>query len=360
MKTGGFSILRPGAFRLFLATTVLVSHSCRFDPGDWAVYSFFILSGFWISRMWKDKYSRTDAPGRVFIASRLLHLLPVFLLANLITALVAVHTDPVFLNPSAEKWGVLPAIASNLLILGYSSLPHSQGALHVAWSLDVELQFYAVLPLASLLLASDRMRIFWTVFLGAVCCIGLSIFIMDAAPGPRNLGCCGIYFLAGVLAERRRWRPSRATVSFVGATAIAFVAVCWLVPGWEYLFENLKHGSTAVDFHHRQIAQALLALYTAPVAIESVHRASDTRDRALGEFTYVMYLMHWPVILVHSYYFALRPPLSRLPSLAGAWLVIAALSWAVYQFYDQPIERARKRWVASRMATQPLPVPAGG
>jgi len=73
-----------------------------------------------------------------------------------------------------------------------------------------------------------------------------------------------------------------------------------------------------------------------------------------------MYLMHWPVILIHSYYFAMLPPLSRLPSIVAAWMVVATVSLAVYRYYDQPIERARKRWVAGRMAVQPLPVPADG
>jgi peptidoglycan/LPS O-acetylase OafA/YrhL len=82
----------------------------------------------------------------------------------------------------------------------------------------------------------------------------------------------------------------------------------------------------------------------------SVTQPSGARDRALGEFTYVMYLLHWPVIVLHSHYFAGLSPLTRIPSLLVAWLAIGALSLVVFRYFDQPIERVRKRWVSSRRA----------
>ena len=344
------SFLHPGAFRLFLAVTVLVSHSCRFDPGDWAVYTFFILSGYWISRMWENKYSRTDNPAVVFFISRLVRLLPVFLLANVVAAIVQRLVDPNFLGPNAQAWNWVPSLASNLLILGYSSLPHSQGALNVAWSLDVEMQFYIAFPVFVALLSRGRSAAFWTAFLGAACVAGLSIFLVQLYPSPRNLGCCGLYFFLGLMAARANWRPSEGTVSVVACAAVAFVAICWFVPEWRFLFENEKHGATALDYHHKRIAQAALAVFTAPVALFSVTQPSGARDRALGEFTYVMYLLHWPVIVLHSHYFAGLAPLTRVPSLLVAWLAIGALSLVVFRYLDQPIERVRKRWVSSRRA----------
>ena len=76
MNNRATSLLQPGIFRLFLAILVLVNHSSRFDLGDWAVYTFFILSGYWIYRMWEEKYSKARAPYRLSICSRILRILP--------------------------------------------------------------------------------------------------------------------------------------------------------------------------------------------------------------------------------------------------------------------------------------------
>ncbi len=38
----------PGYFRLFLAALVFLHHSSRLHLGTFAVYIFFILSGYWI------------------------------------------------------------------------------------------------------------------------------------------------------------------------------------------------------------------------------------------------------------------------------------------------------------------------
>jgi peptidoglycan/LPS O-acetylase OafA/YrhL len=343
------SFLRPGIFRLFLATTVLVCHSSRFDLGDWAVYTFFVLSGYWIHRMWTQKYSRTDSPFVIFIASRLMRILPVFWLANVLSAIVAAAIDPSFLNPSAPHWGALPAAASNLFLLGYAKLPHSQGALHVAWSLDIEMQFYLLFPFILYLCTRPRSGTFWTYLVGAACIAGFVLFVAPPEMVSHNLGCRGLFFLVGAASAHRDWRPTEKWAATSLALTAAIVVVCWSLPGLRHLFENGRHGATLADFHQKRIAQALLTLVSAPVALFSVRNPSGSSDRALGELTYVIYLVHWPIMTLHQYYFLHLNPIERLPSLLGAWIVVAVVSLAVYRYFDQPIEAVRKRWVAARV-----------
>lgn len=45
-------ILKPGGFRLFLATLVLVSHFSSLLVGQLGVALFFMLSGYWITTLW--------------------------------------------------------------------------------------------------------------------------------------------------------------------------------------------------------------------------------------------------------------------------------------------------------------------
>jgi peptidoglycan/LPS O-acetylase OafA/YrhL len=353
--------LKPGAFRLFLALVVLVSHSCRFDLGYWAVFTFFVLSGFWIQRMWTEKYSKAEMPLRTFYASRLLRILPVFWLTNIACAIVlALGLEPSFSGDILSRFGWLHTAASNTLLLGYADLPHMQGGLRVAWSLDVELQFYLAFPVLLYLCLQRRAGIYWKVALLAGCVIGFLAFLAPAELGSRNLSCFGLFFLAGVSSAQFNWSPSNRAAIASLTVALACVAICWIHPEWRLLFENEKHGATDAFTHYKRIAQAILALISAPFALYTVRCVSDARDRMLGEITFVVYLVHWPVMMVHGHYFEQLAPSQRIPSLVAAWALIAILSLLVYHALDQPLERQRKRWVSGRLRPgYPVP-PAGG
>ena len=53
----------PGFFRLFLAAAVVVSHLSNLEIGRPAVFAFFALSGFWVMRMYDEKYAASGDAG---------------------------------------------------------------------------------------------------------------------------------------------------------------------------------------------------------------------------------------------------------------------------------------------------------
>jgi peptidoglycan/LPS O-acetylase OafA/YrhL len=353
--------LKPGAFRLFLAFVVLVCHSTRFDLGAWAVYTFFVLSGFWIYRMWTEKYSKTYKPLRTFYISRLWRILPVFWLTNIVSSFaLAFGLEPKFTGDILSRFTWLRSAFSNTLILGYADLPHMQGGLRVAWSLDVELQFYLVFPVLLYFCCQTRAGKYWKATLLGACAVGLVAFLAPSELGSRNLVCFGLFFLAGVTAAHFDWSPNHSTTTASLLIALAAILICWFHSDWRLLLENDKHGGTDAFTHYKRIAQAILALVSAPLALYTVRNVSDPRDRMLGEITYIVYLIHWPVMMAHSHYFEHLAPSQRIPSLVAAWVLIAILSLLVYHALDQPLERLRKRWVSGRLRPgYPVP-PAGG
>ena len=79
------AVLPPGAFRLMLASAVVVSHASRFDVGRLAVLLFFYLSGYWVSRIYQSEFA-----GRrwlMFYVGRWLRITPLYFIAMLAAAL---------------------------------------------------------------------------------------------------------------------------------------------------------------------------------------------------------------------------------------------------------------------------------
>lgn len=76
------SQMGPGTFRLLLATIVVITHYSALNLGGTAVDLFFVLSGYWVTRMWNLKYSLLDRPYAVFMRSRVWRLAPIFWLCS--------------------------------------------------------------------------------------------------------------------------------------------------------------------------------------------------------------------------------------------------------------------------------------
>ena len=127
-------MLGPGAFRVFLATMVLISHVSIGRFGVVAVMVFFILSGYWVTRMFRQKYLRAPAPVSTFYLSRFLRLWPAFVAA----VFVAIAIKFTIGDPTGLKDIYV------LTMLGAAS--GKDDPLSISWSLDIEMQFYLLLP----------------------------------------------------------------------------------------------------------------------------------------------------------------------------------------------------------------------
>ncbi|MEM9110817.1 MAG: acyltransferase family protein [Planctomycetota bacterium] len=157
-------MISPGVFRFFLATLVVIHHSFPLRLGAWAVGLFFVLSGYWISRMWRQKYAAQASPYAGFLLSRWWRIAPLFFAVHLLAAgLIAMGVaggsqtllnDPVW-------WLTQPAVAGSTQ---FGRL------LPPAWSLDVEMQFYFLAPLlmAGMLMLKTR---------------GLTLLALGSPPG---------------------------------------------------------------------------------------------------------------------------------------------------------------------------------
>jgi peptidoglycan/LPS O-acetylase OafA/YrhL len=333
-----FSI-RPGQFRLFLAALVVLHHSFPFRMGSWAVYVFFILSGYWISKMWKAKYVHTRQPYLTYMISRWWRLAPVFLA---VTGLGAVNAWILYGEPglaASVGWWFRQA-----LIVGSADVGR---ILPPTWSLDVEMQFYILAPLLVLIFTRSRI----VLLIGAIL-MGVGILCVHLKSGASaetpNILLYVSFFLAGLTLDVSNWKPRQGIVLVsVILTGLIFLLLLWLPETRSTLWS--RGADEGAHSPWTMIGLALAAVTILPYVAHNVHVKSPGWDRSLGDLAYPLYLFHW---LPREWYYRLvdwghpawQNMLLLLANLAVAFLG-AILIW---YFVDKPMDARRALWVKGR------------
>lgn len=318
----------PGAFRLWLALVVVFHHVTRIEVGKAPVLVFFALSGFWVQRVWTTRYLATRRPWLTFIVSRWWRIAPVMVLSVALSlAVMAVLGDPLL----PYVWAMpLRQGFSSVFVAGYAGLPVRP--LGTAWSLDIEMQFYLVAPMLALLVC--RMRAI------AVLAAGYGVYLAGLALYPGVVLTSFLpFFVIGMVAAEHHWRPSPRVAEGLLALAIVLTAAMMLSP-WSYALLSTEGG------HWPQI-NLLLAVLALPQAFASAQNPTGARDAVWADQSYIVYMLHWPAIALLRG-IAWPGASARALGFVGLAVAVMVLAWAVRAIYDQPLNRARSRWVAAR------------
>lgn len=305
-----------GTLRLLLALSVVLFHSGPFvfTGSDWvggivAVEGFFVVSGFYMALVLHQRYGSRL---RDFYANRLLRLFPLYW-AALALYLVAGLVEP-GINRFAALWAVDQSfstwalmLSANLLLIGSDWMllfsasgdglqwsPTIAGQalplfkyhyLPQAWSLPIELAFYAIAPWLVfhrwrlLLVALLSFAAKYTVVFG----MGLGDpWFYRVFPLELWLFCLGALSFHAYVASSRRWLSALRWPVLIGLSAFILL---------------YGHGDAGAkyDIASLRYAAFLCALLLALPVLFAGFKDSHW-DRWLGELSYPIYLIHLLVI----------------------------------------------------------------
>lgn len=305
-----------------------------FLPRDYlAVDLFFVLSGFVLARAWWPSLS-SGRGARGFLIQRLVRLYPLYLLATLLAAGVAVAN-----GAAPGTW--IATLGANLLFLpgqpdsGFG--PNLFPFVYPAWSLLWEL-------LANLLLALIAFRLRGPLLPAILIVGGLLLALTaqqvgsldagarwsDAAGG----GCRVLYgFFAGValFLLHDRLRPRVAVPDWV--LGLALLAA--FAPGTALVF------GAAYDFLIAALFFPLLVLLGANARTTTLSRRIGA---GLGGLSYAVYVLHQPVLQVATWLIpANRLGASGPGGLAALVLVTLIVAWMATRWIDTPVRLWLKR-----------------
>jgi peptidoglycan/LPS O-acetylase OafA/YrhL len=340
------STIGSGLFRLFLAAVVVVHHSFPLRLGAWAVYAFFILSGFWICQMWRHRYAHTHNPLLTFLVSRWWRLAPVFLVCTALSvasSFLLNGSDSLHVANHPGWW------IRQLLVAGSNGVGTD---LPPSWSLDVEMQFYLVAPFLIILFGRIGPFFRWLMATAAGGWFALHI-LRGGNVQLASLTLFVGFFLLGVTVQLDQWKPSRmmaigSLLIFFGITLV--LAICpqtrhgvWRV--------GLDTSPPAGDYSGfvTGVWWLIGACMVVPFLAWNVSQDSSSFDRFLSNLAYPLYLFHW-IPREWYYHLSLRtdPVWKQCMFLAMNFLVAAAGAIIILLVVDQPSERLRAAWVARR------------
>lgn len=324
-----------GVIRFFLAVSVVIGHlwpSPVFDCHRHAVFGFFCISGYLITKIRHENYARRPA---AFALNRFLRIYPQYLVAIAFGGAMAwlLPEASQALNPaltwptSAGEW------APQFLIFGLYGADVRLSP--PTWSLNVELYFYVII--GALTFRSARIAF-----------LALAVSLVPAALSFFNLLPNHIFY---IFATEFYYSPvSNAFVFFMGAAAY-FVSKKIALPAWApflALAAYLVNSFILPVYVTAQQPRDLLLVLTAVLASVIVAappriRAASARQAAvavfLGRMSYPMFLVHWAASVWLFSIIGLSNPALLLGGLATTLVLAAIMVLAI----DLPVEALRRR-----------------
>ena len=303
-----------GIFRYVLALLVVISHlspkPTSNAPGTYAVFGFYILSGYLMTLILNKTYKFSLDGLKRFLINRFLRIYPTYW----IVAIASIGI--IFLIPnitqSLNKALVLPTSSLNsiynIVLIGLTQSTASR-LVPPAWALSVELSFYILMAIALV-----RNRLITTIwFIGSLVytlymiannySIESRYFPLQAASLPFSTGAV-IYFF------RFQYAPKFATTS-LSTINWRF----WIVT---FLFvANALYGSSVIEpntvgFYFSYFLGFYLVFYLASVDVKKLPNWLRKTDTLLGGLSYPIYLCHWQIAALTVWlFFGTEQPLGN-------------------------------------------------
>lgn len=314
-----------GTWRLCLALLVAVSHlwaDMLAGPAAYAVWAFFVLSGYLMTHVLNTKYGFSARGLRSYAHNRFLRIFPGFWVACMVGALVlwwlqqrgvdARKLNPAFGMPRDWKeWGFLATLLP--------SFPRWNAPVPVANALSIEVGFYLLMPL----LARHRSTALFAFVFGMLVVADHGFVTDTFAPRYAWFLPSAPAFALGALVFH--WREALARIAAPRLSILIWAVHC-LGIYWD----------TFWPWTYGLYASAFLSAW---VVVSLAGRRTSHLDDVLGELSYPFYLLHATMGALLLVWFGY----DRSATFAVASLALTfAASWLMVISIDRPLTR-RKR-----------------
>ncbi len=335
---------------------VLVSHAGlqNFVPGGLGVVTFFVISGFLISRLMIEEI---DASGELnikkFYIRRVLRLFPALALFLLIFVPI-IQAAGVLITGTHVASALLYFTNYYYIYIGYAVF----SPIPILWSLAVEEHFYIFFPfimrrfrtrfktLLFWLMATAFFVLLWRLYLNAACSgVDASADFCGLPDGSRiykgtdSIGDCIIYGIIASLLLRlyptQTQRLIMNPVTFYASGVVLLFTLLFRDPDFR---ETLRYSLQAISLAIIVVNVALggmpffTRIFSHPVLVE------------IGRWSYALYLFHFGIMMCMGAYTQNRDIFSGPMDIAIYFVASLSSAAAVYYLVERPMQALRHKF----------------
>ncbi|GAC10820.1 acyltransferase family protein [Paraglaciecola chathamensis] len=332
-----------GVYRFILAVNVVIYHVLDVASiGPYAVYSFFVLSGFLMTMIMNESYGYSLDGFKRYALNRFLRLYPVYwcllLLGICIILLIGNEVSGVFHAKMILPNDFASAIANVTMIYpAFEPVTYPVRISPATWALSIEILFYVLIGLGI-----SRTRMITLIWLFAsMCWVGGNMFQTGSfSTGYGNVLQAALPFSLGAwVYHYRKWVTS--VVYKIGMPLIvclyigniAIVVLCQVLIADKAWFVSLI-GSW--------LNLGLSTLMTVLLFEQGSRFFSKKVDRVLGDLSFPIYLFHWSGAALASWLITEDMSKGALVFTLGL-LITVIISVLVNIYVNESIERIRAR-----------------
>lgn len=307
----------------------------EFPGGFVGVDVFFVISGYLITGIISTKLNSGEFTFSSFYLRRARRLLPSFLIV-LAACFIGgfIYLSPPHFERFSEALLYSLFYATNIFYIGevgYFDIDALFKPLLHTWSLSVEGQIYLIWPMF-LLLTSGR-KILWPLGIASLFLLSIGgAVIFSDSDSSYYMPVFRLYeFIIGSLTFFAAKRSVGGTafntiLYFVGA---AFIAIS--------VFGYDRHTPFPSFYAILPCIGTAFAIYSFPKSASALHKIANNRVLVgIGEISYPLYLVHWPILVFYHY------SVFRLVTIPEKFALITAsafFAYLLYRFVEIPIRK---------------------
>ena len=281
-----------GAFRFLLAIFVIASHTegyyklFNFDVGTIAVGTFFFISGFLMPLTFEKNYHdlNNSLNWKKFYFNRFIRIFPIYwstliviLVLYLILSFLKGFPSGIFINQDFT----FVSIFQNFLLLGINQSNFWGGYFRLnnpAWSLDIELQYYILVPFLVFLYNRFRFKLIFSLILISFVSLCFNVKPIGTVDIDRSLIGWSFYFFLGFILFKFKssLESSRYYTIYYFS---AFIVIVFGFFSFDYQVKNL-------------IISFGLCVFSVPLLFLQMKYKFNKFDKVLGDYSYPIYISH--------------------------------------------------------------------
>ncbi|NQY86755.1 MAG: acyltransferase [Colwellia sp.] len=338
-----------GLLRTILAINVVAYHILKVPAiGPYAVYSFFILSGFLMTMIMQKTYGYTLFGFKNYTSNRLLRLYPIYWILMIVTLLViySIGNDITQkFHPNLRIPTTWKEFLANTLMIFPGLMEYPTRILPATWALTIELFFYLLIGLG--ISKNRKITLVW--FISSIIFTFYMMFSTKAfaydysnlltASLPFSLGAFIYHYREVLFSLLKRSFPLKISLPLF----ILNLVVSLSLP----LLEN-DSLVWKLDFFFATLNIALTACLILQLQNIKTNKKWMKLDKKIGDYSYPIYIFHWSAALIVFWLLTVQniqisKPNNDIVIFLGALVISYIIGSFVNKFNDKYIERLRKK-----------------